>query len=36
MDFIIEFLGIRPHVRFIIADSLDNEAHLKRHFGLKY
>jgi DNA-binding transcriptional regulator PaaX len=34
IDFLIEFYTIRPHVRFIIAKSLDNELHLKRHFDL--
>lgn len=34
IDFIIEFYSIRKFVRFVIADSLDNELHLKEHFGL--
>lgn len=36
VDFIIEFYEIRPWVRFIIAESLDNEMHLALHFNLKY
>jgi len=34
IDYIIEFHNIRKFVRFVIADSLDNELHLKKHFGL--
>jgi DNA-binding transcriptional regulator PaaX len=34
IDYLIEFYDIRRFVRFIIADSLDNELHLKNHFGL--
>jgi len=34
IEYIIEFGGIRKYVRFIVADSLDNELHLKKHFGL--
>ena len=34
IDFVIEFLKIRPYVRFIIAENLDNELHLKKHFNL--
>jgi len=34
IEYIIEFSGIRKYVRFIVADSLDNELHLKKHFGL--
>jgi len=34
IDYIIEFSGIRKYVRFIVAESLDNELHLKKHFGL--
>lgn len=34
IDYIIEFWFIRKYVRFIVADSLDNELHLKKHFGL--
>ncbi|MBU1159609.1 MAG: hypothetical protein ABIJ28_03635 [Patescibacteria group bacterium] len=34
IEYIIEFYNIRKFVRFIIADSLDNELHLKHHFDL--
>ena len=34
IDYIIEFYGIRQHVRFVIADSLDNEIHIMHHFKL--
>lgn len=34
VDFLIEFYDIRPHVRKIIAESIDNELHLKQKFGL--
>ncbi len=34
VDFVIEFFSMRPYVRFIIADSVDNELDLKRRFGL--
>lgn len=34
IDYLIEFYDIRRFVRFIIADSIDNELHLKNHFGL--
>jgi len=34
IDYIIETLNIREHVRFIVADTLDNELHLKQHFRL--
>ena len=32
IDFLIEYHGLREHVRFIVAESLDNELHLKAHF----
>ena len=35
IEYIIEFYNIRKHVRFIVADSLDNELHLMHHFGLE-
>ena len=35
IDFITEFYEARSWVRFIIADSLDNELHLIEHFNLK-
>lgn len=34
VDYLIEFYDIRKFVRFVIADSLDNELHLKQYFGL--
>lgn len=34
INYLIEFYDIRKFVRFIIADSLDNELHLKKHFDL--
>ncbi|MDP2676743.1 MAG: hypothetical protein Q8O83_03605 [bacterium] len=34
VDFVIEFFYARPYTRFIIADSLDNEFHLKKYFKL--
>lgn len=34
VDFIIEFFGIRRHVRKIIAESIDSELHYKQKFGL--
>lgn len=35
IDFIIEFFHAREYTRFVIADSLDNELHLKKHFELE-
>ena len=34
IDFIIEVFQIRPWVRYIVAKHIDNELHLKKHFGL--
>lgn len=34
IDYLIEFYNIRKFVRFIVAESIDNELHLKKHFGL--
>ncbi len=34
IDFLIEFYNIRPYVRFITVEDIDNQLHLKRHFGL--
>jgi len=34
IDYLIEFYDLRRFVRFIIADSIDNEIHLKTHFRL--
>lgn len=35
IEYIIEVYNIRKFVRFIIAESIDNELHLKHHFNLK-
>lgn len=35
IDYLIEFYGIRKFVRFMIAESIDNELHLKNHFQLE-
>lgn len=34
VDFVIEFFNLRPYVRFIIAENIDNKLHLKQHFNL--
>lgn len=34
IDFLIEFYQLRPFVRFIIAEDIDNALHLKQEFGL--
>lgn len=34
INFLIEFYNIRPNVRFMIADFIDNELHLKKYFNL--
>jgi DNA-binding transcriptional regulator PaaX len=34
IDYLIEFYDIRQFVRFMIADSIDNELHLKQKFSL--
>jgi len=34
IDYLIEFYNARKFVRFIIADSIDNEMHLKSRFNL--
>lgn len=34
IEYIIENFQLRQFVRFIIADSIDNELHLKKHFNL--
>jgi DNA-binding transcriptional regulator PaaX len=34
VNYLIEFYDIRKFVRFIVAESLDNELHLKHHFKL--
>lgn len=35
IEYIIEVYDIRKFVRFMVAESIDNELHLKHHFGLK-
>lgn len=35
IEYIVEFFRIKKHVRFIVADSIDNELHLKQIFELK-
>lgn len=35
IDFVIEFFSLRPYVRIITAEHIDNEVHLKRYFHLK-
>ena len=34
MDYLIEFYDIRKFVRFVVADSIDTELHLKSYFNL--
>jgi DNA-binding transcriptional regulator PaaX len=34
IEYLIELYDVRKFVRFIIAESLDNELHIKHHFGL--
>lgn len=34
LNYIIEFYDLRKYVRMIIAETLDNALHLKKHFGL--
>ena len=34
VDFVVEFFALRSYVRFILAHHIDNELHLKHHFGL--
>ena len=34
IEFIVEFYKVRKHVRFIVAESIDNELDLKNKFGL--
>ncbi|MFQ5661634.1 MAG: hypothetical protein ACE5F2_00045 [Candidatus Paceibacteria bacterium] len=34
IEYIVEFYRIKKHVRFIVADSIDNELHIKRIFKL--
>lgn len=35
IEFILEFYNARKHVRFVLADRIDNELHLKHKFNLK-
>lgn len=35
MEYIIEYYQLRKYVRFIVAESIDNELYLKVHFGLE-
>lgn len=34
IDYLIEFYDARRFIRFIVAEQIDNELHLKAHFGL--
>lgn len=34
IDYLIELYDIRKFVRFIVAESIDNQLHLEHHFGL--
>ena len=34
IDFVIEYFQLKPWARFITADSLDNELHIKKYFKL--
>lgn|SRR3989344_6585798 len=34
IDFIIEFFNLRPYVRYIVAESIDNQDHLRLKFNL--
>jgi len=33
-DFVVEFFNLRPYVRYVLAEHIDNELHLKQHFDL--
>ncbi|MBU2109720.1 hypothetical protein KKB71_02065 [Patescibacteria group bacterium] len=35
IEYLIEFYNARRFIRFVVADSLDNELHLKNHFNLR-
>lgn len=35
VDFVVEFFNLRPYVRYMIAEHIDNELHIKQLFGLK-
>lgn len=34
IDYLIEFYDIRRYVRLLVAETIDNELHLKKHFNL--
>lgn len=34
LDYVVEFYDLRKFVRIIVAERLDDELHLKKHFGL--
>ncbi len=34
IEYIVEFYNIRKHVRFVLAEAVDNGLHLRQHFGL--
>ncbi|MDO8492634.1 MAG: CRISPR-associated endonuclease Cas2 [bacterium] len=34
IEYLREFWHVKPHVRILLVDKLDNEAHLKSHFNL--
>ncbi len=34
IEYLTEFYEVRPHIRFILAESVDNELHLKHKFNL--
>ena len=36
VEYLREFWGVKPFVRVLLVDRLDNEIHLKQHFGLIY
>lgn len=35
IEFILEFYNARKHLRFVLAEKIDNELHLKKKFNLK-
>lgn len=34
LDYLVEYFDIRPYVRVMVAEKIDNELHLKNHFNL--
>jgi hypothetical protein len=34
VDFVVEFFSLRPYVRMILAEKIDNQVHLRERFGL--